>query len=269
MLQKPELTFDDEAVLRDFLLGRLPSDRAESLESEMLESEELYEKVQIAETELFDDFAAGRMSAPDQKAFLARYHGHTARSRFVFASTLQSRMAVMKVAAFHPRTARMVLAAAAITLVAIGLAWVSMSRPELPTVTPTQTAQTLEPAPSVVPPLAGSISFTISLGGTRASTDGSTLLIPPDTATVQLGVALHPEDAYERYAIDVRDAGDRSVWKQSDLQASVAPGTRTVRTAIPADLLPVGTYELAVSGVTGNDASEDLGFQSLEVRRGQ
>jgi hypothetical protein len=269
MLQNPEPTFDDEAALRNFLLGRLSSQLAEPLEAEMLDSEELFERVKIVETELFDDFAAGRLSAADQKAFLSRYNGHAARSRYVFTNTLQARSAATTITSFRPRAARIVLAAAAIAVVAIGLAFVSMRRPELPTATPTQTAQSLEPAPIAVPPLARTISFTITLGGTRASAGRNALSIPADAAHVQLGVRLHPEDVYDRYAIDVRDVRDRSVWQQSDLQATAAPGMRTVQTAIPADRLPGGTYEIAVSGVTGNGPADTLGFQSLEVRREQ
>lgn len=269
MLQNPQPTFDDEALLRDFLLGRLSSEVAEPLEAEILESEELYEKMQIVETELFDDFAAGRLTAADQRAFLSRYSDHAARSRFVFANTLQARTAATRIASFRPRAARIVLAAAAIAVVAIGLAFVSMRRPELPVMTPTQTARSLEPAPIAVPPLARTISFTIALGGTRASAGPNVLSIPADTAHVQFGVRLHPEDVYERYAIEIRNVRDRSVWQQSDLRATAAPETRTVQTAVPADLLPAGTYEIAVSGVNGNGPAEDLGFQPLEVRREQ
>ena len=269
MLQNPELTFDDEAVLRDFLLGRLRPELAEPLEAEMLESEELYERMRIAETELFDDFTAGRLSAADEKAFRTRYHGHAARSRFVFANTLQSRTAATRIATFRPRAARIVLAAAAVTLVAIGLTFVSLRRPELPTVTPTQTAHSLDPAPIAVPPLARTVSFTITLGGTRTAAERNILSIPADAAHVQLAVRLHPADVYDRYAIEVRDVRDRSVWQQPDLGATAAPGSRTVQTAIPADRLPAGRYEIAVRGMTGDRTSEDLGFQSLEVRREQ
>ena len=67
-LQSPELKFDDETTLREYLLGRLSGERAEPLEAELLENEDLYEKVRIIETELYDDFSAGRLSATDRDA---------------------------------------------------------------------------------------------------------------------------------------------------------------------------------------------------------
>lgn len=268
MLQSPELKFDDESTLREYLLGRLPTESAESLESEMLENEDLFEKVRIIETELYDDFAGGRLSDTDQRAFLSRYSGHAARSRFVFATTLQGRTAATRIATFRPRASRIVLAAAAIAVVAIGLTFVSL-RTEQPATTIPQTARTVEPPAIAIPSPARTIAFTITLGTSRAPEKSNTLSIPADAAAVELDVRLHPEDVYDSYAVDVRDVTGKSVWQRSDLRATVAPDARNIEALVPADRLPAGTYEIAVSGTTGTATAEDLGFQSLEVRREQ
>lgn len=268
MLQSPELKFDDETTLREYLLGRLSGERAESLEAELLENEDLYEKVRIIETELYDDFSAGRLSATDQQAFLARYSGHAARSRFVFANTLHGRAAATRIATFRPRAARIVLAAAAIAVVAIGLAYVAMRR-ETPVTVPSQMARRVEPPTVAVPAPARAIAFTITLGSTRAPGDANALSIPAGVATVELDVRLHAEDVYDSYAIDVRDVTGKSVWQQSGLRATAATDARTIEALVPAERLVAGSYEVAVSGTTGSAPSEDLGFQSLEVRREQ
>lgn len=266
MLQSPELKFDDETTLREYLLGRLSGESAEPLEAELLENEDLYEKVRIIETELYDDFSAGRLSATDQQAFLARYSSHAARSRFVFAKTLHGRAAATRIATFRPRAARIVLAAAAIAVVAIGLAYVAMRR-ETPVTVPSQMTRRVEPPTVTVP--ARAIAFTITLGSTRAPGDADALSIPAGVTTVDLDVRLHAEDVYDSYAIDVRDVTGKSVWQQSGLRATATTDARTIEALVPAERLVAGSYEVAVSGTTGSAPAEDLGFQSLEVRREQ
>jgi hypothetical protein len=271
MLQSPELRIDDETTLREYLLGRLPSEGAEALESELLDDEDLFEKVRIVETELYDDFAAGRLSATDQRAFLSRYSGRAARSRFVFATTLHGRTAAMRIATFRPRAARIVLAAAAIAVVAIGLAYLRM-RTETPVTNVRQIARDVEPVErptAVVASPVPAIAFTVTLGASRAAGENTPLSIPADAATVELDVRLHAEDVYDSYAVDVRDKTGRSVWQQSDVRATTAADTRTIKALIPAARLPAGTYEIAVSGRTGSAPAEELGFKSLEVRREQ
>lgn len=268
MLQRPELRTDDETTLREYLLGRLPGEAAESLESELLENEDLFEKVRIIETELYDDFAAGRLSSTDQQAFLARSRSHAARSRFVFATTLQGRAAATRIATFRPRAARLVLAAAAIAVVAIGLAFVSM-RTKVPVTAPPQTAGTTEPAPVAIHSPARAVAFTITLGSSRSGAEKNILSIPAGVTDVELVARLHAADVYDSYEVDVRNVTGESVWQQSNLHATATADARTLVALVPADRLRAGTYEIAVSGTTGTAPAEDLGFQSLEVRREQ
>lgn len=268
MLQSPELRIDDETTLREYLLGRLTGEAAESLESELLENEDLFEKMRIIETELYDDLAAGRLSSPDHQAFLARSRGPAARSRFVFATTLQGRAAATRIATFRPRASRLVLAAAAIAIVAIGLAFVS-TRTKTPVTVAPKMARTTEPAAVVTPSPARAIAFTITLGSSRSGAEKNVLSIPAGVTNVELGVRLHAQDVYDTYEVDVRNVTGQSVWKQSDLRATAAAASRTIGALVPADRLSAGTYEIAVSGATGTAPAEDLGFQSLEVRREQ
>lgn len=267
MLQSPELRIDDEATLREYLLGRLGGEAAESLESELLEDEDLFEKMRIIETELYDDFAAGRLSSTDEQAFLPRSRGQAARSRFVFATTLHGRAAATRIATFRPRAARLVLAAAAIAVVAIGLAFVSLRK--TPVTVPPQTARTTEPATAAIPSPARAIALTITLGSSRSGAEKNILSIPDGTTNVELGVRLHAEDVYDTYEVDVRNVKGESIWQQSGLRAAAAADTRTIVAVVPADRMGAGTYEIAVSGTTGTAPAEDLGFQSLEVRREQ
>ena len=87
------------------------------------------------------------------------------------------------------------------------------------------------------------------------------MTLPAGTGVVVLNVRLEPGARFDRYAVEVRGAGDRAVWSGADLTAETVSGNLIVSARIPAAALPAGSYELAVRG-----GGTDLGFLPLTVR---
>jgi hypothetical protein len=107
----------------------------------------------------------------------------------------------------------------------------------------------------------------LTLGTSRAAGSGTTVTVPSNASAVQLRVGLDPADRYDRYSVELRTTSDRLAWRGDDLRASLEKGVLTLVAEIPAIALSDGTYELAVRGVSGAAAPEDLGFVSLTVQK--
>src|SRR6185436_7509139 len=66
-----------DAVLREFLLGKLDDEEAARIESLFLTDSEVREKVLVIEQELIEDYLEDGLTAEDREKFLLRY-GQTA-----------------------------------------------------------------------------------------------------------------------------------------------------------------------------------------------
>ena len=64
---------DEETLIRQFLLGSLPTEEREGVEQRLLADEEFLVRVDAVEDELTDDFALGRLSAKDRERFEQRF----------------------------------------------------------------------------------------------------------------------------------------------------------------------------------------------------
>src|ERR1044072_4912927 len=69
-----------DAVLREFLLGKVDDEEAARIESLFLTDSEAREKVLVIEQELIDDYLEDSLTAEDREKFLLRY-GQTAEQR--------------------------------------------------------------------------------------------------------------------------------------------------------------------------------------------
>jgi anti-sigma factor RsiW len=83
----PEPTTDE---LVSYLLGELPAERAEALETDFFAGDELFEALEATEAELYADYASGMLSQRRRALFEARYLTNSdARQRLRFAAALE------------------------------------------------------------------------------------------------------------------------------------------------------------------------------------
>ena len=246
---------------RDYLLGRLPDAEAELLEAELLENDDLCMTIGSVEDDLFDAFATGRLNDADRAAFASRYRGNAARERIAMSEGLRMRSRNSNVVPMRRGTPFGLAIAAAVALMAVGVAWFASRPAEVPDVAPrTASAPALKPlsvpAPALVP-------LVVEIGaGTRAEGETRTLDVPKQAGIVELRVPLDPAESYATYTIELRDAQNRVIWKQSGIAPAADEGRRVAVTRVPSEVLSDGTYEVAVSG-----GGEDLGFETVRIRR--
>jgi hypothetical protein len=236
-----------DSALRDYLLGSSSPEAAERIEARVIEDDQLFAALRSAEDDLFDACARGRLAPAERARFLERYGQHA--DRLQFAAALAHRTA--GTSSSGSRRTWISLAAAAVLVLAAGALFTQLEAPAPVVVRQAPTA-TVEPQPFAV---------ALTLGTSRAVSAVTPVTIPSGTTAVQLTVRLDPGDRFDKYAIELRGAGDRVVWSGGDLTPATVDGNLTVSARIPATALPGGSYELAVRG-----AGTDLGFLPLTIR---
>jgi anti-sigma-K factor RskA len=238
-----------EPQLRAYLLGRLPETEAERLEEKLLQDEELFLTLRSVEDDLFDEHARQELDPSESDAFMNRYGAQN--ERLAFARALADRRSnVVSFQRWVP-----LAAAAAITLT-IGALMLVEDRGTVPPARPVVRA-----APAA--PITRSVVLT--LGSSRSAGEITVVELPRNASTLNVRVRLDPNDIYDRYALELRQASsDSVVWRADGLQAIREGEDLAVSAGVPGSILDGGAYELAVHG--GN---EPLGFVTMEIRRTQ
>ena len=66
------MSIDFQLALRPYLLGRLEPETADKIERQLIIDQDLFERLEIEETELLDDYVASRLDGEDRKALDVR-----------------------------------------------------------------------------------------------------------------------------------------------------------------------------------------------------
>lgn len=229
----------EENDLRNYLLGRLPDEQSEKVETQALDNDEFFLTLRGVEDDLFDAFARGELRGDDREAFLRKFGIQT--DRIAFATALANRQS--NVAVFPSR--QWVGWAAAAAVIVFGLSALLLRSPA---------------PPASVTPAIRAIAVTIPLAESRSASATPQIDVPLGVSVVNLRLRLNPADRYPAYAVGLRS--NRSAWHAENLHASTIAGDLVLTAPIPASAIPDGSYDLAVSG-----GGQDLGFMTVEVHR--
>lgn len=243
----------NETELRAYLLGRLPEADAARLEERFLDDDELFETLRGVEDDLVDEFAQGRMSNTDARAFAGRTEGQENRVRFAHALSKRAAKAV------PPRSRPLWIPFAIAATLVLALGFPSfLTRPvQAPVREP---AGTSAAAPD-------DVALTVLIATTRSASPGGEVELPGNAARLRLSVTLDPEDRFDRYRLELRSPAGNVVYRGDDLLAAAEKGTLRLAADIPASLLVEGAHELEVAGLRPGGAPEPLGFAAIRIRR--
>jgi hypothetical protein len=97
-------------------------------------------------------------------------------------------------------------------------------------------------------------------GGARAK-----LALPQAARRVRIQIGVEPEDEYQSFRVELRDAGGQPIWTQDSLSARRVRAGRAVILNLPASALKAGAYELVLRGVTREGTTEDIGYHYFDV----
>ena len=115
-----------------------------------------------------------------------------------------------------------------------------------------------KPSPSV-------LSFVLLPGVSRSGGARPKLAIPQEARLLRLQIGIEPGDEYKAFGVELRTQGGQHIWSQNSVSARSGRAGRAVILNLPARLLGVGQYELALKGLTDEGKTEDVGFYYFEV----
>jgi hypothetical protein len=83
------LNNNDQARIREYLLGRLGDEEQEKIEERLMVDDELFEELEISKGELIEEYSAGELSQTERESFESRYLiSPEARQRHTFSRAL-------------------------------------------------------------------------------------------------------------------------------------------------------------------------------------
>ncbi len=240
------LSTEDRNGLRQYLLGQLAEDQQESLEKRLLNDDEFFEELEIAEDELVDDHLADELS-PDQEQRFEQVFlcSPERRGKLKFARALKRHASVSPVPlsltdrirlAWASQTALLRIATvAAVVIVMIGAFW--FVRPRL---YPPQTFTTL--------------ALTISTGNRAEGAPATKVKLPLAVERLRLQLQLpEPGSVAVRYRVDLlSENGDTK-----SLEV-VSQDQGTVVVEIPVSRLTRGQYALNVFVIKADGSEERI-----------
>lgn len=235
------LNDQDQARIRDYLLGHLSDEEQEKIETRLMTEDDLFEELEISKTELVEEYRAGELAHDDHKWFERHY--------LASAEGMQAHATAAALASRRPPTPqkltwferlqnffnahRWAMAAAASTAVVIIVASLFIFR------RPPTTAY------------AFSLNSTVSR---RSSSDARYFKVPLKPDVGELRITLQLPEGVTRgtdYRVELDDRGATKSLKPTSHDAN------SVVVVIPAASLREGLYALRLYGLK-SDGTEQL-----------
>lgn len=253
-----------DAVLREFLLGKLDDAERVQIESLFLTDSEAREKILVLEQELIEDYLEDSLSAEDREKFLLRY-GQTAAqlqqlriTRAIKDWALRKNSEVQKVpvqsSIWNRLRARLPLKPAFVipitvtAMLAIVVSGVWLNSRMKRAAFEQELAQLNTPASLREVP-EWMFALNLSPGAVR-STDPQLVIKRPAAATaiVELNLLWIQKERYQTYHAEVRRVGGDELFAISNLQAE-NNGRYEIRLRFPARIISRGQYQVKLSGI--------------------
>ena len=269
-----------DALLREFLLGKLADADRERMEGLFLTDSATRERVLALEQDLIDDYLEDSLNQEDKERFLSRYAQTDEQRRKLRITGAIKDWAVREARTPHPAATtvsvwsriwtwlrlkpRFVVPIAITIVIAIVLAivWLNSREEQRKHLAIEQElAQLNSPAsmrevsPQITP-------FDLRPVSVRSGQPQAELRIPVEIRFIELRLPWIQTERYSMYQAEVRRVGDREAFTISNLQAE-SNGRYTIRLRLPAQMLTRGDYQIKLTGVSTDGSaksSEEYSF---------
>jgi len=252
-----------EHQMREYLLGQLPDERREELESLYFSDSEAFELLEATEDEMIQDFVSGSLPAKERKLLEQRWRTQPGKTRELkFARALGDHA---KEAAFAPLrksglrwlpgSARLWVPALACLLVLATLVAIRWSNTHQQQANTTPKKETRPPR---VESLAAVFSITLSPQLTRGFAGGSTFTVPPKTQEIQLVAEFPERHDLSQYSAAIRTPEGVSLWTGVAVIKTATEGKAQAVILVPASALPKGDMILTLSAVDARGQRQEI-----------
>jgi len=236
--------------IRQYLLRQLSEDQQQSIEQRLLVEDDLFEELEIMETQLVDDYVAGSLTSEERKQFDEHFLTIPERRQ-----SLQFARVFRRYVASHPipqnhraveswwqrwegQAWELRVAAAVIAVVAIAVAlWFAIPRP----------------SPELV------ATVTLTIGSSNRAEGNAAQKIPQPSGALKIVLQL-PDDSAPETIHRVRLIGSDDELRTFEVTERAA---KTVSLTIPANQLKRGSYALKLLTVNAAGAEQPLSGNAL------
>lgn len=269
-----------DALLREFLLGKLTDEDRERIEGLFLTDSQTRERVLALEQDLFDDYLEDGLSQEDKERFVLRYAQTDEQRRKLRITGAIKDWAVREARAPHQAAAavsiwsrirswlrfnpRFFTPIAVTTVVAavFAVVWLSGRIEQRKHLAIEQELAQLNSPASLREVTQNTISVDLTPVSVRSAETQAELNIRAETHFVELRLPWIRNERYSIYQAEVRRLRDRKTFKIPNLQAQ-NNGRYTIRLRLPAQMLSTGGYQINLAGVAANGTlsfSEEYSF---------
>lgn len=286
---------EEQSLIRKYLLGDLEEGQRERVELRLLSDADFAESVSGARQDLFEEYAAGALDAPEREGFerhCLKTHGALEKLRFARAlnRSVDSRLKELDAAAGsaggdRPRGLRRLLTrnwlrvavpVAAALLLAVGYATWQLSQRRAPgndlraalarNVISLNTPGGGDNAAPGGPRGRDSVhGVTLRQGIVREAQGLPRVAAPAGAEVLELRLVLEGEP-YPSYRVALLTDEEAEVAAVGGLKAEGAGGERALVFRLPARGLPRGDYQLKVEGVLADGRTEAAGRYPFRVQ---
>ena len=280
---KEELLTD--ALLREFLLGKVDEEERERIEGLFLTDSQARERILGAEQDLIEDYLEDSLTAEDKVLFLARF-GHTSAQQrqlrinksikdWALRESASTHAIPAKISAFSQLRERFWLKPAlvipivvtAMIVIAVAAVWLSSRREQQDRYRPIEQELVQLNTPSSLrefPP--NMTSLELSPVSVRSTEHEREFKKTAETRLVELHLPWRQKERYSSYRAEVSRVGGDELFKIPSVQPENDGGYR-VRTRLPAYALRRGHYRVRLTGITpdgGAGLTEEYTFAVSE-----
>ena len=269
-----------DALLREFLLGKLTDEDRERIEGLFLTDSQTRERVLALEQDLFDDYLEDGLSQGDKERFVSRYARTDEQRRKLRITGAIKDWAVREARASHQAAPtvsvwrriwswlrfnpRFFIPIAVTTVVAavFAIVWLNGRIEQRKHFAIEQELAQLNSPVSLREAPPDTISVDLRPVAVRGAEKQTEINIPTESPFVELHLPWIQSERYSTYQAEVRRLRDRKSFKIPNLQAQ-SNGRYTIRLRLPAQLLTTGNYQINLTGVAANGTlsfSEEYSF---------
>jgi hypothetical protein len=268
------------ALMREFLLGKLADADRERMESLFLTDSATRERVLALEQDLVDDYLEDSLSQEEKERFLSRYAQTSEQRRQLRITGAIKDWAIREARAPHPtaptvsvwsrirawlRVKPRLFVPIAITIViaiVLAIVWLNSREEQRKHLAIEQELAQLNSPASMreVPPQI--TPFDLRPVSVRSAQPQLELKIPVEIRFIELRLPWIQTEHYPMYQAEVRRVGDREAFTISNLQAE-SNGRYTIRLRLPAQMLTRSDYQIKLTGVAADGSarsSEEYSF---------
>ena len=261
-----------DALLREFLLGRLAGDERERIESLFLTDSQVRERLLTTEQDLIEDYLEDGLNQADKERFNSLYAqtedqrqklritksikdlaqaGEPRLQAIPATVSIWSRLRGLRLKAVFA----VPIAAALLIAIVLGFLWLNSKMDQRKHLAVEQELAQLNSPTSLseVPPQL--ISLELKPVTVRSVESQTEITLNPDTRIVELRLPWIQKERYSTYNAEVRRPGDAESFTISNLQPESDSGY-AIRLRLPSHLLSRGQYQIRLSGVTPGPTSE-------------